>query len=375
MENKYLLIICAHVDSESKKDFLIKNLKELKNEKVDVCLSTHSTMYLNELSNYVKYLVYDSNNDLITKQDYINNSDLLDSSELSCYNVFNIKHSFIHNFGSVIDNIPDSPHSRSALSLFKNGVIIAKSNSYKWVVYLEYDIQKPKLGFKNLIKTKINLLTKFNKKCFYYSHDFKKFLWGGFFICDTETISKNLNFLKNNWSSKRDWIKNWKLGFFESILEFIFKESYTSEEIEEKIITEDCYDIWNIDSYHNLNNFTFNQSINININKTNLTVGIYPYFNNDYKLIFYVFNKNNFTINISNIKIKIKDDVLLDIPYLPVNTNGWYINHIPIIDYNNILYFTYDVSINNQITSFSEKFNLQNIKNIYNNLSRIEFKK
>jgi hypothetical protein len=377
MENNYLLIVCAHVDSELKKDFLIKNLTELKNENVDVCLSTHSTMYLDELSNHVNYIVYDNNNDLITKQDYIDNSDLLDSSELSCYDVFNIKQSFTHSFGSVIDNTPDSPHSRSALSLFKNGVVIAKSNSYKWVVYLEYDIQNPILGFKNFIQTKINLLTTLNKKCFYYSHDFKKFLWGGFFICDTETISKNIKFFQTNWSSKRDWIRNWKLGFFESILEFIFKETYTLEQIEEKIITEDCYHVWNIDSYHKLNNFTFYQSINIDKikPKLNLTVGIYPYFNNDYKLIFYVFNENNFNIKISNINIKNNHNMLLNILYLPINVNSWYINHIPITDYDDILYITYDLSINEETISFSEKFNIKNIKNIYNNLSRIEFKK
>jgi hypothetical protein len=374
MENKCLLIICAHVDSELKKNFLIENLKELQNENIDVCLSTHSTMFLDELSNFVNYVVYDNNNHLITKQDYINNSDLIDSSKLSCFDVFNLKHSVTHDLFSVIDNIPDSPHSRSALSLFKNGLIIAKSNLYKWVVYLEYDIQKPKLGFKNLIETKIDLLTKLNKKCFYYSHDFKKFLWGGFFICDVETICKNVKFFKTDWNSKRDWIKNWRIGFFESIIKHVFEETYSLEEIEKKIITEECYNIWNINSYHELNNFTFNQSLNIK-NKLNLTIGIYPYFNNDFKLTFYVFNTNNFTININNIIIKNNDNVLLDILCLPINVGGWFIKQIPITSYDDMLYFTYDVSANNKILTFSENFNLKYIKNIYNNLSRIEFKK
>jgi hypothetical protein len=377
MNNKFLLIICAHVDSKSKKNFLIKNLKELKDENIDVCLSTHSTMFLDELSNFVKYVVYDSNNYLITKQDYLDNSNLLDSSKLSCYDVFGLEYSMTHDAFSVIDNIPDSPHSRSALSLFKNGLIIAKSNSYKWVSYLEYDIQKPKLGFKNLIETKINSLTAGNKKCFYYLHDFKKFLWGGFFICDVETICENVNFFKNDWVSKRDWIKNWKLGFFESIVEFLFEETYTLEQIEKKIITEDCYNIWDIDSYHRLNNFVFIQSLNIEKIKIikNLTAGIYPYFDGEYRLIFYAFNTNNFKICVNNIIIKKNDNVFLDIPHLPIDINCWFIENVPIDDCDNILDFTYEVSIDEQITKFTEKFDLRNIENIYNNLSRIEIKK
>jgi hypothetical protein len=376
-KNKPLLIICAHVDSESKKNFLIQNLKELKNENIDVCLSTHSTMFLDELSNFVKYVIYDANNYLITKQDYIDNSDLLDSSKLSCIDVFGLGYSITHDSFSVIDNIPGSPHSRSALSLFKNGLILAKLNSYKWVVYLEYDIQKPKFGFKKFIEEKIESLIKLNKKCFYYLHDFKRFLWGGLFICDTETICENEKLFKTNWDSKRDWISCWKLGFFESIIEFAFEETYTSEQIERKIITEDCYNIWDINSYHDLNNFIFSQPFSTEKikKKLNLTIGIYPYFDDGYRLFFHVFNSNDFTINVNNIIIKKDDIVFLDIPHLPININSWFIQNIPIIDLNGTIDFTYEVSIDEQITSFSEKFDLKNIKNVYNNLSRIEFKK
>ena len=65
MNNNYLVIFAAHVDSENKKIETIKTLKHLKESNIDVCLSTHSNLYLDELSQYVKYVFYDSNNEFL----------------------------------------------------------------------------------------------------------------------------------------------------------------------------------------------------------------------------------------------------------------------------------------------------------------------
>ena len=95
--NDYLVIFSAHVDSEIKKTETIKTLKHLKELNIDVCLSTHSALYLDELSEYVKYVVYDKNNEFLTLQDYIDNSKYID--DVAKYGYPNGK--TFHNFGHV----------------------------------------------------------------------------------------------------------------------------------------------------------------------------------------------------------------------------------------------------------------------------------
>jgi hypothetical protein len=73
INNNYLVIFSAHVDSENKRDETIETLKHLKESNIDVCLSTHSNLYLDELSQYVKYVVYDNNNEFLMIQDYVDN--------------------------------------------------------------------------------------------------------------------------------------------------------------------------------------------------------------------------------------------------------------------------------------------------------------
>jgi hydroxymethylpyrimidine pyrophosphatase-like HAD family hydrolase len=77
--NNYLVIFSAHVDSENKKNETIETLKQLKESNIDVCLSTHSNLYLDELAQYVKYVIYDDNNEFLILQDYIDNCKYLDN--------------------------------------------------------------------------------------------------------------------------------------------------------------------------------------------------------------------------------------------------------------------------------------------------------
>ena len=164
MNNTYLVIFSAHVDSEIKKNETIETLKHLKESDIDVCLSTHSNLYLDELSQYVKFVVYDNNNDFLTLQDYIDNCKHI--SGVARYGYPSSKIS--HNFGQVEINIPGSPHSKCALSLLRNGIILSGLNNYRWTIYLEYDVKIPKFGFKHFFDYHINILLESGKKCLYY---------------------------------------------------------------------------------------------------------------------------------------------------------------------------------------------------------------
>ena len=137
------------------------------------------------------------------------------------------------SFGTVIERFPGSPHSKSALLLLKNGLNVSYLNHYKWTIYLEYDIKSPILGYKNFLDNIVNNLESSGKKCFYYENTNNYvFLWGGLFVFDTERLYNNKILMNTDWfSSSRNWIKTFKLGFFESVVEFLFSESFDDSEI------------------------------------------------------------------------------------------------------------------------------------------------
>jgi hypothetical protein len=375
MKNNYLLLICAHVDSEEKKEFVIENLLKLKEKNIDVCFSTHSSMYLDEISKLVKFIIYDNNNEFVVRNDYIKNSDLLNNNQ------FEFGSSYIYkseSFGKILNFIPGSPHSKSALSLLKNGIGVSILNLYKWVVYLEYDIVSPISGFKDFIERRINILQESNKKCFYYLQDRPElnFIWTGFFICDTSIISNNKSLLSTDWfSSKRNWIKKWKIGFFESIVESILKESYSTDQIIYKPITDD-FNEWSIDVENltsHINKFTYHQTLNKNLYfKNNYEIDIYPSIsNNEYKLNLYIGNNNEYIIDIKNIIINDGENTIFYIDNLSANPYSWNLYPIPFNE-KSTLYFTYEIVKNDNTVLFSEVIDTNNIENIYN-ISRIEY--
>jgi len=160
--NNYLVIFSAHVDSEIKKIETIKTLKHLKESYIDVCLSTHSNLYLDELSQYVKYTIYDENNGFLTLQGYVDNCRYI--QDPFRYGISERK--TFHDFGKVSTRAAVSPHSKSALLLIKNGLILSGLNGYRWTIYLEYDVKIPELGFKHFFDYHINRLVESGKKCF-----------------------------------------------------------------------------------------------------------------------------------------------------------------------------------------------------------------
>lgn len=378
MKNDYLVVFCSHVDSEQKKETVINSLKELKNEGVDVCFSTHSPQYLDEISEYVKYTIYDNNNQFILKNDYLLNSDLIDSDYFK-YGVSSYKR--YESFGVVTELNPGSPHSKSALSLLKNGISVSYLNNYKWTIYLEYDIKKPIIGYKNYFDDKIKSLTNNNKKCFYYnnSNNFQ-FLWGGLFIFDTNRVFNNNLLMNVDWySNSRNWINTFKLGFFESVVEDILKNSFFEEEITNRLIADDSLDIWGITKYIDLQKYHYEETFydgEYDL-KRFFNINMYPSVNGEKTLlVLFAHNLNgNTTVNVQDLIIKSLNQTLLIKNNLTIPINGWYYETIDVTNFNqnDIVKLTCTYGNDTHFLEVSEEIKIKHIKNIYDKLLRIDF--
>lgn len=371
MKNNFLVLLCGHVDSEKKKNLVLETLEGLKKEDIDVCYCAHTSNYLDEISNKVKFTIFDSNNHFVTKSDYIENVDLLEDIE-NYRNSVNINH---ESFGRICDFRPLSPHSRSALSLLKNGTIVSHSNSYEWSIYLEYDIPTPKYGYKKLIESKISILENENMDCFYYKNDSigYQFLWGGLFIFRTKHLYTNHKFISHDWySSSRNWIFNWKLGFFESICQNIFEYSFSSGKILTESIINDSLEQWSQVDYHSIQKHHFDEG-NQKIEK-GITLGLYPSkVGNEYNIHLYInYNILSEQFLVSNIIVKNKTQILLQIDELYPTPGYWYLWPV---EYNHSRKIILEYTLSNKISTknFSLTYNLECTEIMYNNLCRIEF--
>ena len=140
--NKYLLILGAFVDTDDKKEYVLKLLQELRAQNIDVCLSAHTSMGISEFAKYCKYLIFDEDNQPLHRFDYKDNIQYLDET-----NIWSKSCIFLNSKYARLDSyIPGSPHSMAALKVLKNGIDVALNNGYKWFTYMEYDIEQSPSG-------------------------------------------------------------------------------------------------------------------------------------------------------------------------------------------------------------------------------------
>jgi hypothetical protein len=376
--NNYLVIFSAHVDSENKKIETIKTLKHLKESNIDVCLSTHSSLYLSELSQYVKYVIYDKNNEFLTLQDYIDNSKYI--NDVTKYGYPNGK-TFTY-FGNVSMSIPGSLHSKCALSLLRNGIMISELNNYKWTIYLEYDIKIPKLGFKHFFDYHINKLIDSDKKCFYYETKFDdfNFLWGGPFIFETNSVFNNKKFMRNDWySNNKNWVKEWNIGFFESVIEYTINNVFSKNEIISEIIQDNFKKFWEANDLSELGKFNCDENFNT-INKylrKTLEIHLYPNIDNkgNKKLFLYCNNRGNININLN--KVLVYSDKLLHFNKKNdfINHHTCFFNQIEINELtdNDTMVLTWTASIENEYYTNTESIKISDLESVYNNIMNITF--
>ena len=381
INNNYLVIFSAHVDSENKRDETIETLKHLKESNIDVCLSTHSNLYLDELSQYVKYVVYDNNNEFLMIQDYVDNCNHIKNSFEFGYS----ESKTFHNFGHVSIKTPCSPHSKSALLLVKNGVILSELKGYKWTIYLEYDIKIPNLGFKHFFDYHINKLLESGKKCFYYENKLKDesfiSLWGGPFVFETNSVFNHKKFIKNDWySNNKNWIEEWYLGFFESILDRIINDVFTKNEIIVEIIQENYKKFWDVDNFYQIGKFNYKDGLSNNDKylKNSFRIHLYPNIDNDgnKKLFLYYYNSGDIKINIKQILVYSNNVLHFNKKNDFVNPHNWSLNPINISNLSNddTVVLTWTGSIENENYTSTESIKISNLENAYKNIMNITFK-
>lgn len=378
MEKDYLIILGSHVDTQKKRDIVIKTLEHFKDENIDVCLLTHCPNFLDDLSKHCKFVIYDNNNTYLTLQDYIDNSHLIPTDLKFKYGA--PSSIFYHSFGETIINIPGSPHSKSALSLLRNGIIVGKHNNYKWVVYLEYDIPIPKNGYKDFIETHLSELNQNNKDFFYYRNTTNNFnfLWGGFVIFKTETIFNDNKFIINPWyKTNKEWIENWYLGFFESIIEQHLINEHGVDKILHKDIVNHFKDFWDCDNYHNLSQFKFEDTYHVNKPSfvENFKVYLFPQVNNGSKKIYlYYYSDYVSDITINKLIVYSKRKLYYNIINAKHHPNSWSFYHFEVDDLTNddMVEMYCESTCNGQILKTIQNIPMNNYDYI-NNLMRINF--
>lgn len=375
MNNTYLVIFSAHVDSEIKKNETIETLKHLKESNIDVCLSTHSNLYLDELSKYVKYVVYDDNNEFLKLQDYLDNSNYIEQS-----GTFGLSTSICDLGGRVCTiNIP-SPHSKSVLSLFRNGVALSGLNNYKWTIYLEYDVKIPKLGFKHFFEYHIDNLIKSGKKCSHYRYkkEFLDFFWGGPFVFETIPIFNHENLMKKDWySNKKKWIETWDVAFFEPILERCINEVFHKDEIIEDLITNSFKFFWNLKDVNQIGKFNYAESVykENKYLKSKLMIHLFPRINElgNIELYLCYFNSGNFKLILE--EILVYSDHLLHLNKKNILLDSEYWGVVPIdiskLSTEDTITLSWKAKFDNEYYTKSEYIKVNNLESIHKNIMRV----
>lgn len=377
MINNYLIVLSAHIDSISKKNQLLQTLEHLNKNNIDVCLSLHSNQFLDELSKYCKFVIYDKNNEFLVLQDYLDCAHLIDNPHQYGFpnGTFTTSH-----FKTKM-SFPGSPHSKSALMLLRNGTIISYFNDYKWTIYLEYDLSIPEIGFKNFFNFHINFLEENQKKCFYYHTIFDNFdfLWGGFFVFRTEDVFNNTKFTYNNWYlNKENWIKEWYLGFFESIIQDTFHNSFSKEDIITDIIQEKFKNFWNTSTVSQISNFTYEQNYytdNKYIRKV-FELHLYPEIIEDkIKLHLLCNNRGDQTIQINKLIVYSKHQLYYSMDSTTTLPYNWFIKPIDItnIGSNETITLEWCAKTENEQYCNVETIHISNIRDVHNKICQIKF--
>jgi hypothetical protein len=364
----YLINIASHINTIEKANILIDKLKHFKQKNIDVCVTLHSSMFLDEIAKHTKFLIYDEDNSGVFSKDFYENADVVHN------NLYTI---------SMYDNLPsvrvetkvsEGYHSKSAMKLFKNGIDMAIQNNYDWYIYMEYDIISPIYGYTELIESQIQHLENVNKECFYYQTEKFGFnhLYGGLILLKANSLKTSTTFTSNWGHSKRDWIKTFGTTFFEVAIELCIHESIPANNIETMMINTAAKSQWGYDTADDLNQCTaFIPSKAISL--FNLNIIPYKSDTTEYGLILY--GKSELpALTIKNIEIFADDTLILSIPEKQMLTNTWFYEHLHINPYKcGEIKLCYNVIESDIIIPNTIRFESKNIEKIYNHIMNIVF--
>ena len=265
-----LFIICGHQNTEEKKNVLIKTLKHLKEENINVCYCTHCGDYLDEISQYCKYISYVKDNQFIYDWDILKNIKLVSKKHIENYISYrDDMNKYYMTSDYILRNyLHDTYHTRPALILLKYGIDIAIQNKYTRVVYLESDIEIPNSSYRDILSEIVARLKQLDKKSFLLDRNnlerrFNVIPWTGFFVCDPNVFYIDKSFNKNWQRNIHKFIIHYGIDFFEKIILDIVGNSGCVVDSSMKFIS----DHWGTSNLNDINNFiSVNNGIESSVN-------------------------------------------------------------------------------------------------------------
>lgn len=227
MEN-FLFICTGHQSTQDKIKHVESLLSTLKNQGGSVCYTTHVSDGLSKISELCDYIVYD-------RDDYFPDEEqllealpdipdcLLDPSQYLFYNFgsFELRWKWVRS------------HSKPALANFKNGLDVAKSHGFEWIVYLEYDTILPPINVVDYFDNKIKELVLQGMDGHFYLLPGTPCVWPFFFVCRTDIFVKDENFYSAWQTSNIEYFK--KIGLLpieELLLRIASKSKVVFESLE-----------------------------------------------------------------------------------------------------------------------------------------------
>jgi len=215
-----LLIISSHHNSDEKLNLLISNLNTLKKTNIDICLATHCDYKLDLLSEKVKYLIYDKNNDFVFHKDVLSNL-----KQLNKFTTQDRARIFAKVSDITYERCLTSGHVFAATSNLKNSVDIAISKNYKWVLLLEYDVDLPNIDLGSFFRKRIEFLKKQKKQSYtYYNESCNNWIIPFFALIDVSLFKNNTVFMSDWCESKIKFLQTFGYRFYEMILSDIINK-------------------------------------------------------------------------------------------------------------------------------------------------------
>jgi hypothetical protein len=367
---KYLVGVCAHIDTEEKFNQLVEQLGDLNKAGLDVCLSINTKNYLSELSGYVKYLVYHGDNDIIDQEFYIENAEI-------CHNTYGyVVYQFWTEKFSVSYTIPFRGHSKPAFKLWANSFYIAWQNGYDWICHIEYDVKKPLMGWEKYFGDIINNLEESNNKAFYYIDNGT--LWGLCFVLSSSICEDKLLQETRNIITKKDWVKYWGNAVAECCLSVIIDSKFSGSIIT-KPVSDSIIDIWgtsNPSEVHYSAKKTSEDGIdNSLINKGEPeVVHIYPNKTDTGYELFLLQSCNmghSTKAELLNTRVYYDEEIIYQDPSTNLYSGHWRFSKLPPYYGIKRITLSYEKKLGEKTLSYSESFSTEKIEYLWSNIMRL----
>lgn len=372
-ESGYIVGITAHINNETKLEILLGQLRELHADGVDVCLSINSGQYLEELTKWVKYLVYDSDNAIPNQQFYLDNANIVHNTMGSVLWWLGVPEGWVARY-----RIPFSGIGRPAFRLWWNSITTAYTHHYKWVCHMEYDIVRPTMGWKRYFEGIINELEQSNKSVFYYN-DWDNLLSGTVFVITSEFATNPILCNTDWYSSKEEWIRFCGTGVAEHLMSNALNAVYPVEKILTRRLSDDAVSVWGVSDEWDLN--VSNQESMITSQKghhrSGMNVGsgevvhVMPQ-RIDGEWVLHLLAHSKTEEVLRDIRVEYDATTVHILDEITLYGGCWYRVTLPPPDGVGVVRLTYSKRIADTVNTYTESYRTNDLERIYNHLMSIK---